>query len=68
MGGDRGSVGLAGNDLGPERGMGCRHAMEANEMKPGTRNERRHHEMGGAIAVRGVELQNHLAGRSAATW
>ena len=44
-------------------------------MKPRTRNEcryaleefqRAHREMGGAIAVRGFELQDHLAGRSAA--
>jgi len=46
--------------------------MEANEMQPGTWDERRealqefqraHHEMGGAIAVRGFELQHDLAGR-----
>ena len=39
--------------------------METNEMEPGTRDEggqaleefqRAHHEMGGAIAVRGFEL------------
>ena len=49
--------------------------MEANEMEPGTRDEgsqalqefqRAHHEMGGAIAVRGFELKDDLAGRGAA--
>ena len=45
--------------------------MEANEMEPGTRDEggqalrefqRAHHEMVGAIAVRGFELEDDLAG------
>ncbi len=45
--------------------------MEANEMKPRTRDEggqalqefqRGHHEMGGAIAIRGFELEDDLAG------
>ena len=49
--------------------------MEANVMKPGTRDEgghalqefqRGHDEMGGAIAVRGFELEHHLAGPGAA--
>ena len=49
--------------------------MEANEMKPGTRDERRealeefqrrHDEMGGAIAIRGFELEDDLAGPGAA--
>ncbi|GJL63181.1 MAG: hypothetical protein NPIRA04_18350 [Nitrospirales bacterium] len=43
--------------------------MEANEMEPGTGDEggqalqefqRRHHEMGGAIAVWGFELEDDL--------
>lgn len=51
------------------------HAMEANEMQPGAGDEggeafqecqRAHHEMGGAIAVRGFELEDHLAGWGAA--
>ena len=49
--------------------------MEANEMESGTRDERRealeefqrgHDEMGGAIAVRGFELQHDLTSRGAA--
>ena len=49
--------------------------MKANEMEPGPRNERgqgfqeferRHHEMGGAIAIRGCELQHDLTGPGAA--
>ena len=45
-------------------------AMEANEMEPGTRDQsgqalqkfqRRHHDMRGAIAVRGFELQDDVA-------
>ncbi len=49
--------------------------MEANEMQPGTGNEGRqaleefqrgHHQMGGAIAVRGFELEDDLAVRSPA--
>ena len=55
--------------------MGREHAMEANEMEPGTRNEggeavqefqRAHHEMGGAIAIGSLELHHDLAGRGAA--
>ncbi len=49
--------------------------MEANEMEPGTWDECSqalqefqwaHPEMGGAIAVRGFELEDDLAGRSMA--
>ena len=49
--------------------------MEANEMEPGTRNkggealeefQRGHHEMGGAIAIRGFELEDDLASPGAA--
>ncbi len=49
--------------------------MEANEMEPGTGDEGgqaleefqwAHHEMGGAIAVRGFELEDDIAGRGAA--
>ena len=49
--------------------------MEANEMEPQPRNEggqaleefqRGHDEMGGAIAIRGFELKDDLAGRGAA--
>ncbi len=45
--------------------------MEANEMEPRTRDERRealeefkrgHHQMGGTIAIRGFELEDHRAG------
>ena len=75
IGGDRGLVGLAGNDLGTQRRVGCEHAMEANEMEPRTWDERgqalqefqrAHHQMGGAIAGRGFELQHDLAGWGAA--
>ena len=56
------------------RGVGREHAMEANEMEPGTRDEcgqalqefqRAHHEMGGSIAVRRFELEDDLAGPGA---
>jgi len=49
--------------------------MEANEMESGTRDESRealeefqrgHEEMGGAIAIRGFELQDDLTGPAAA--
>ncbi len=49
--------------------------MEANEMEPRTWDERgqalqefqrAHHQMGGAIAVRGFELQHDLTGGGAA--
>jgi len=49
--------------------------MEANEMKPGPRNEggqaleefqRGHDEMSGAIGIRGFELKDDLAGSGAA--
>ncbi len=49
--------------------------METNEMEPGARDERRealekfqrgHHQMGGAIAIRGFELEHNLVGRGAA--
>ncbi len=49
--------------------------MEANEMEPGTWDEggqaleefqRGHHQMGGAIAIRGFELKHDLAGPGAA--
>ncbi len=45
--------------------------MEPNERQPGTRNEcgqalqkfqRAHHQMSGAIAIRGVELNHDLTG------
>ena len=63
--------GLAGHDLGPQRRVGCQHAMETNEMEPRTWDEggqalqefqRGHHQMGGAIAVRRFELEDDLAG------
>ena len=68
-------VGLAGDDLGSQRRVGRQHAMEANEMEPGTRDQcgqalqefhRAHHEMSGVIAVRGFELEDDLTGWSAA--
>ncbi len=49
--------------------------METNEMEPGARNEggqaleefqRGHHQMGGTIAIRSFELEDHLPGRGAA--
>jgi len=49
--------------------------MEANEMEPRLRNEggqaleefqRGHHQMGGAIAVRGFQLEHNLTGRGTA--
>ncbi len=55
--------------------MGCQYTMKANEMQPRTGNERGqalqefqrgHHEVGGAIAIRGFELEDDLAGWGAA--
>ena len=55
--------------------MGREHAMQANEMESGRGDEcrytlqeyqRRHDEMGGAIAIRGFELDHDLAGSGAA--
>ena len=75
MGGVRCRVGLAGHDLGAQGRIGGEHAMEAKEMESGTRDEcgqaleefqRGHDEMGGAIAIRGLELEDDLAGPSAA--
>ena len=75
MGGVCRWVGLAGYDLGPQGRVRREHAMEANEMEPGTRDagrealqefQRGHHQMGGTIAVRGFELEDDLAGRGAA--
>lgn len=67
MGGVRRRVGLAGHDLGASRRVGGQHAMDAKEREPGTWDEgghalqecqRGHHQMGGAIAVRGFELED----------
>ncbi len=75
IGGGRGLVGLAGNNLGPQGRVRREHAMEANEMEPGPWDESRqvlqefqraHHEMGGSIAIRRFELEDDLAGRGAA--
>ena len=58
------------NDRRPQRSVGCEHAMEANQMQPRTRPQcrlalhelqRRHHNMGGAVAVGAFELQHDLA-------
>ena len=68
-------VGLTGHDLSPQRGIGREHAMKANEMEPWSRHkssqaleefQRGHDEMGGAIAIRGFELEDDLAGPGAA--
>ena len=75
MGGVRRRVGLAGHDLGAQGRVGRQYTMEENEMESGTWDEggqalqefqRGHHEVGGAIAVRGFELEDDLAGRGAA--
>ena len=51
-------------------GVGCEHAMEANQMQPRTRDEcgqalhelqRRDHDRGGPVAVGTLELQHDLA-------
>ena len=64
----------AWDDLGPQRGVGREHAMEANEMEPWTRDERSqawpelergHHEMGGPVVVRDFELKHDLTSRRA---
>ena len=71
MGGVRCRVGLAGHDLGAQGRVGRQYTMEENEMESGTWDEggqalqefqRGHHEVGGAIAVRGFELEDDLAG------
>ncbi len=57
----------AGHDLGPQGRVGCQDAMKANEMPLQTRHkgrqaleefQRAHDEMGGAIAIRGFELED----------
>ncbi len=67
---DGGVMGLFGDNLGSEGGVGGEYAMEANEMEPGTRDqgsqalqefERRHDDMRGAITVGGFELQDDVA-------
>ena len=37
--GDGGVIGLGGDNLRPEGGVGGEYAMEANEMEPGTRDQ-----------------------------
>jgi len=58
------------NDRSTQRGVGREHAMEANQMQPRRRDEcgqplhelqRRHHDMGGSVAVGTLELQHDLA-------
>ena len=62
------------DDLGPQRDVGREHAMEANEMESGTRDERRqtlqelergHHDMGVPVMVRRFELQHDITSTSA---
>ena len=69
IGGVRRVVRPAWDDLGPQRGVEREHAMKANEMEPGTRDERSqawselergHHDRGGPVMVRGFELQHDL--------
>ena len=59
-----------GNDRRAQLGVGREHAMEANQMQPRRRDEcgqalhelqRRHHDMGGPVAVGTLELQHDLA-------
>jgi hypothetical protein len=58
------------NDCATQSGVGREHAMEANQMQPRARHQcgqalhelqRRHHDMGGPVAVGALELQHHLA-------
>jgi len=53
-------------------GVGCRNAVEANQVQPRSGHprsqplpelQRRHHEMRGAVAPRGLEPEHHLPGR-----
>ena len=51
-------------------GAGCGNAVEANQVQPGHQRsqplpelQRRHHQMRGAVAPRGLELEHHLPGR-----
>jgi hypothetical protein len=59
------------NDRRTQLGVRGEHAMEANEVQPGTRHQcrqalhklqRRHHDVGGAVLVGALQLQHHLAG------
>ena len=68
--GDGGVIGLGGDNLGPESCVGGEYAMEANEMEAGTRDQGsqalqefqgHHHDVRGAIAVWGFELQDDVA-------
>ncbi len=72
--GDGGVIGLFGDNLGTEGGVGGEYAMEANEMEAGSRDkgsqalpefQRCHHDMRGPIAVRRFELKHDLACRCA---
>jgi len=75
LSGSRQLVGCAGDNLSPEGRVRRKHAMKPNEMEPWPWDEgrealqkcqRRHHEMGGFIAVWRFELQDDLAGPGAA--
>ena len=62
------------DDRCAQLGVGCEQAMEANQMQPRARDQcgqalhelqRRHHDMGGAVAPGALELQHDLAGTGA---
>ena len=62
-------IGLGGDNLGPESCVGGEYTMEANEMEAGSRDQDSqalqefqgsHHDMRGAIAVGGFELQDDV--------
>src|SRR5919106_999065 len=61
----------AGNDFTAQLRIGRQHAMEADQMEPRARHQRRqalhelqrlHDDMGGAVFVRTLQLQHNLAG------
>ena len=60
-----------GHDRSAQLGVGCEHAVEADQMPPGTGNERgeplqefqrRHHDVSSPVLIRALELQHDLAG------
>ncbi len=61
----------SGHDRRAQLSVRREHAVEADPMQPRTRHQggeplqelkRRHHDVGGAVLIRALQLQHHLAG------
>ena len=66
-----GPTGFAGHDRCTQPRMGCQHPVEADEVQPRARHQggqalhefqRRHDDVGGAVAEGALQLQHDLAG------